>query len=106
LKKLPEVRPTTLLPQYPANSFPSPLPGIHRSWSPDAKALVLDVEGYSGGHGGTGAEIPLTQFIAATSDVIFVSLKQDQIVRHELQYRQVMETVCKTVLGRYNEEDP
>jgi len=63
------------------------------------------VEGYSGGHG-TGAEIPLAQFVAATSDVILVSLKQDQIVRHELQYRQIMETVCRTVLGRYNEEDP
>ena len=65
----------------------------------------MDAQGYSGGHR-TGFEKKVTQFITATSDIILLNLKQDEVGRHALQYKQVMETACQAALERYDEEDP
>jgi hypothetical protein len=80
-------------------------PGVQSSWCPDVGILVMDTQGYSGGYR-TGVEQKITQFITATSDIVLLNLKQDEVARHALQYKQMMETACRTALERYDEEDP
>jgi len=65
----------------------------------------MDTQGYSGGYR-TGVEHKITQFITATSDIVLLNLKQDEVARHALQYKQMMDTACRTALERYDEEDP
>ncbi|KIM21080.1 hypothetical protein M408DRAFT_80996, partial [Serendipita vermifera MAFF 305830] len=78
--------------------------GIQTSWCSDARVLLLDGRGWTGSPN-TGVEQKITQFVTVTSDIVLLNLKQDEITRHASQYRQMMETVCRTALERYDEED-
>ncbi|KAG8811334.1 Dynamin-like GTPase that mediates homotypic ER fusion [Serendipita sp. 399] len=78
--------------------------GVRQSWSPDLKSIVLDVQGASGGKPSV-VERKLTQFAAANSSTLIINLKQDEVCRHSTLHRGMIETVCRTLLERYDVND-
>ena len=50
-------------------------------------------------------ENKLAQFAASVSSIIMINIKQDEIVRHASQQKSMLETVCKTLLERYDAGD-
>jgi hypothetical protein len=50
-------------------------------------------------------EKKLTQFSAAAATILLVNIKQDEVTRHSSQYKAILETLCQSILERYEGDD-
>ncbi|CAG7853328.1 SubName: Full=Uncharacterized protein {ECO:0000313/EMBL:CCA72996.1} [Serendipita indica DSM 11827] len=78
--------------------------GVQYAWSAESRAITLDLQGRTGA-AFSRIENKLAQFAASVSSIILINLKQDEIVRHATQHQALLETICKTLLERYDDED-
>lgn len=78
--------------------------GVSHAWSPEYKALLLNIQGLAGGEPAV-IEKKLTQFSAAASTIMLVNVKQDEVTRHAVQHKAVLETLIQTILERYEQDD-
>lgn len=97
-------RPRVSISRVHLNLLAKYLKGIQSSWCTDLNALILNGQGWTGGPS-AGVDHKMAQFVTATSDIVLLNLKQDEVTRHASQYKHMMETVCRTALERYDEGD-